>query len=340
MESQFLSPGILEAVKNLLDPKEQETYLKDGDYSTLARAQLYISRLYRQAPAAKPLQSSYDLSQLHIRCCKLFDPSPMAKRLLFYPQALIEASFGARYFTERKDLVSYLMVQTTGGEGLLYYAGQQHCLKTGDVFFIDCTKPHRYQTAADHWSYRLIHFYGDSMPDFFHFLEESETYVFPMRNQNSFTPLIQALFTQSRREGEISEIAMHTLLTRLVTALIAMLPPRTQPELPEKIREIKDWIHQHFAQEISLDGIAREFSVSKYHLCHEYKRCTGQTILETVIADRVSAAKKLLVYSDLSIQTIAEHTGFADASAMGRTFQKFEGLSPSAFRHQWNRRKV
>ena len=101
---------------------------------------------------------------------------------------------------------------------------------------------------------------------------------------------------------------------------------------------MKAWIHQHFAQEISLDEIAREFSVSKYHLCHEYKRCTGQTIFETVIADRISAAKKLLVYSELSVQTIAEHTGFADASAMGRTFQKSVGLSPSAFRRQWNRR--
>ncbi len=338
MESQFLSPGILEAVRNLLDPKEQETYLKDGDRSTLALAQLYISRLYRQTPAAKPLQSSYDLSQFRLLCCKLFDPSPVAKRSLLYPQALIEASFGARYFTERKDLLSYLMVQTADGEGQLCYAGQTHRLKAGDVFLIDCTKPHRYQTAADHWSYRLIHFYGDSMPDFFHFFEESETYVFSLSGHNSFTPLMQALFMQNRSGNGSSEIAMHTLLTRLVTALIAMLPPRTQPELPEKIREMKDWIHHHFAQEISLDAIAREFSVSKYHLCHEYKRSTGQTIFETVIADRISAAKKLLVYSDLSIQAIAEHTGFADASAMGRTFQKSVGLSPSAFRRQWNRR--
>ena len=336
MKSDFSGLKISEAMRSLFSETEQKKYIESGDYSALALAQLYISRLHLQGVAAPQLDSSYDLSQLSLSYLKLFFPSSVAKRSFLYLQSLIAADFGESYFTDRTGLASYLLVQTTGGKGLLRYGGREYLLTKGDVFFIDCMQHHRYQTAAaEGWAYRLIHFLGAPMSDFFRYLSKAETYVFHFEENSAFTQLFEEVFQRNKADDPGCEIDTHCLLTRLVTMLISDLPLTEGQALPSKIKEIQEWVTEHCTEPLTIDHIARRFSISKYHLCHEYKKYTGQTVFETVLQERLTAAKKLLVYSELSVRDISDYTGFSDQTSFGRAFKKAEGLTPTAFRRQW-----
>lgn len=77
-------------------------------------------------------------------------------------------------------------------------------------------------------------------------------------------------------------------------------------------------------------GICR-ISESGFHKA--FKAKTGKTPVEFRNSLRISAAKSMLHYTDLSISEIAYATGFDDPYYFSRVFAKNEGESPRAYRN-------
>ncbi|MDR2304737.1 MAG: helix-turn-helix transcriptional regulator, partial [Treponema sp.] len=75
--------------------------------------------------------------------------------------------------------------------------------------------------------------------------------------------------------------------------------------------------------------------ISKYYLCHEFKKYIGLSPNEYLITVRLNKAKGLLQSSDLRISEISEITGFASLNHFFYTFKKHEKMSPSEYRKQW-----
>ena len=48
-----------------------------------------------------------------------------------------------------------------------------------------------------------------------------------------------------------------------------------------KIVEILDYINTHLHEQITLDSLEERFYVSKYHLCHLFRKNTGVTVGNT-----------------------------------------------------------
>jgi AraC-like DNA-binding protein len=86
-------------------------------------------------------------------------------------------------------------------------------------------------------------------------------------------------------------------------------------------------------EEISLAGVAGKLGMSRRtlirHLLREHT--SFQSILDEV---RSSRARHLLARGDASITEIAFALGFGDASVFTRSFRRWTGSSPSAWRSQ------
>jgi AraC-like DNA-binding protein len=76
--------------------------------------------------------------------------------------------------------------------------------------------------------------------------------------------------------------------------------------------------------------------MSKYYMSREFKRCTGKTLFDFITDARIDTAKKLLRYTDLPVSIITDYAGFMDQSNFSRLFRLIEGVSPVAYRKQWN----
>ena len=70
-------------------------------------------------------------------------------------------------------------------------------------------------------------------------------------------------------------------------------------------------------------------------LSREYKKNYGVTILNDLVAIRISHAKSLLRFSDTSIEQIALSCGFQDAGYFIKVFRNAEGMTPLVYRKKW-----
>ena len=100
----------------------------------------------------------------------------------------------------------------------------------------------------------------------------------------------------------------------------------------ENISAILKYLGDHFRSRLTLEDISEATHISKYYICHSFKKHLSMTVFEYILAKRISYAKKLLVYSDLSISRISIESGFSDFAYFSKVFKKSEGLRPKDYR--------
>lgn len=101
---------------------------------------------------------------------------------------------------------------------------------------------------------------------------------------------------------------------------------------PPLIGRAKEFIAQHYGEDISSRQLARELHVSRYYFCKQFKKSTGFTFTEYVARVRVERVKELLLNRNLRVSEIAFQTGFQSLTHFNRTFSKLVGQSPTEYR--------
>ena len=110
---------------------------------------------------------------------------------------------------------------------------------------------------------------------------------------------------------------------------------RYDSALKNKLTSVHNYINDHFSEEMSLEMLSARFYISKFYLTREYKRIYGMTIFQHIITARINYGKKLLRFSDKSIEDIAHLCGFNDQSYFARQFKKSENITCFAYRKMW-----
>jgi AraC family transcriptional regulator len=101
-----------------------------------------------------------------------------------------------------------------------------------------------------------------------------------------------------------------------------------------KLRQITDWMAEHFAEEINLDQLAAQAGLSKFHFHRLFKSATGISPSRYHVNLRMDAARRLLRESKDSIVTVALDVGYTNPSHFAQLFRRETGLSPSDYRRQ------
>lgn len=92
------------------------------------------------------------------------------------------------------------------------------------------------------------------------------------------------------------------------------------------------YINAHFTEKLTLEILAKETGVNKYHLCHEFKRVTSHTIFSYINICRCENAAGILATKDSTIQDACYLSGFDSPAYFAKTFKKHYGVSPSAYK--------
>lgn len=92
------------------------------------------------------------------------------------------------------------------------------------------------------------------------------------------------------------------------------------------------YMREHLAGRCRIRDIAKHVGMSDSGLSHAYKRVAGNTPMQVLRAFRIEAARTLVLRDQLSLEQIAEQTGFADAFHLSRTFKQVTGQTPRAYR--------
>jgi AraC-like DNA-binding protein len=100
----------------------------------------------------------------------------------------------------------------------------------------------------------------------------------------------------------------------------------------ERIHSVQDYIYNHYAENITLSGLAQHEYLSTYYLSHYIRQATGLSFQQWLSSVRSEFAEKLLVSTNKTISEIALEVGFASTKYLISHFKKWYGCTPSKYR--------
>lgn len=98
------------------------------------------------------------------------------------------------------------------------------------------------------------------------------------------------------------------------------------------ITDMVSYIQCNFMNcDFSIQNMADHFGMTLTNLSQYFKNQTEQTIIDYTTILRMNKAKELLISSDLNLNEISMHVGYANSSSFIRRFKQVTGLTPGQY---------
>lgn len=93
-------------------------------------------------------------------------------------------------------------------------------------------------------------------------------------------------------------------------------------------------IHQNYSRDLSLRKMANVLEMNYTYFSELFSKVTGRSFTQYLNEVRLSAAKRLLANTNLSISDIAYQVGYNSEQYFSRQFKKLYEISPSRYRKE------
>ncbi len=145
---------------------------------------------------------------------------------------------------------------------------------------------------------------------------------------NQFNEVCKA-FLELKPEDFKSVAYLRSEVMRLCVTLCEFSTKRApSPEENNYVKEAIYYIRQHLAEPISLEQLSLNVGVSKFHLARQFKKYTGDSIIQTINRMRCAEAQRMLEQG-MSVSAVADACGFTNRSYFSKTFRSIMGKLPS-----------
>jgi AraC family transcriptional regulator, transcriptional activator of pobA len=241
----------------------------------------------------------------------------------------------------------YLVMLFTKGTGSHTIDFKKYPVSIGSVFFMSPSQVHSWQLTEDTDGYVL--FFNSS----FYLMDALSKQLFNLpflrpQNKISYAQLnkgdqkkIENVFESMTMEAETESKFKNTILRSYLDVLLFKLADMINSEGEEKTKhvsivpELERLIDKHFTEHQTLSFYSEKLNVSPQQLNSITKKYLNKTVAELIQARMIAEAKRLLVYSSLTVSEIGYRLNFNDNSYFNRFFKKVEKITPEQFRNQF-----
>ena len=210
-------------------------------------------------------------------CRYIHTPSSFARQNLLYIQETGRLKSRDRHISRRSHLESYLFFIVLSGRGTVTIGKNLWEIGPGDHIFLDCQEPYAHESSEDDpWTLLWVHFYGTAMSGYHaYFTRHQKASVFHPDSPSDFQSILEQILILEKNRAGNRELLENELLHRLVTQILTWqteIPVKKEDNITSKLLEIRGFLDEHFTEKISLDELANQFYISKYHMSREFKK--------------------------------------------------------------------
>lgn len=267
-------------------------------------------------------------------------------------------------YTEKERIIyDHELMYVTEGETDICYDGKMYHLKKGEVFYFrPFVKNYMIVNMQNGFKTNCIHFdwmppkpehdftaeefYMNSVtlpdhderlavllerpvyvPDDF----DAPVHITGMAYQR-LAPLFRECYYMYIRQSGASRIKLRGLFFQIIAELSAAA--EENGIIHPKIISAAEYIRMHYAQHITVTGLADMYGLSAKYFGALFKKMLGQSVNEYILRRRVEAAKELIMSTDMSMDEISEYTGFDNQFYFSKCFKETEGITPTGYRRR------
>lgn len=235
------------------------------------------------------------------------------------------------------------------GERYYFIKDRSYYVKKGDLVLINAYDLHKtlhignqvYERIVINFSLDYLLPFIDSITDIP--IMSCFNYSFPILSLSSkqqffIETLLSKMLYEYKGEQAGSETYNKISLIELLIWLNRIKPTQKNnylefpSSLHKKISTITSYINHHFHENLSLEQVAKQFSMNNYYLCRTFKEVTGFHFSKYINTVRIRASEDLLLNTSLSILEIAIAVGYSNSTHFGRVFKSQLGVSPLQYR--------
>jgi LacI family transcriptional regulator len=157
-------------------------------------------------------------------------------------------------------------------------------------------------------------------------------------------PPLSTVLIPAERVGFEAAALLHRLLRgcrRPSSPLLIQPPPVIErestghrPGMDPSVAAACDYIDRHASEGVGVDQVAVAVHTGRRTLERRFRSVMGRTLGEALRRTRALPIRRLLAETTLTLEEIAERTGFHSAQHLSEFFRDLEGCSPGSFRRR------
>ncbi len=156
--------------------------------------------------------------------------------------------------------------------------------------------------------------------------------VLHVPNRAAVKKLFRQMFHSENLPTPQKELAATNAICSLVQYYFEHTNVIVREVASDRIKQVIDFIEQHYAENLTLEQLAQVAGYSTTHLSKRFHEVTGMPPIRYLSHVRIENAKHMLQYSDDPIGQIMEKCGFTDPAYFSRIIKKTLGFSPQSYR--------
>ena len=112
--------------------------------------------------------------------------------------------------------------------------------------------------------------------------------------------------------------------------------PREEDHTTLRLSQVREsidaYIRDHYAEELSMQDVARVMNYSDAYFCKLFKQCFKVNFSAYLNEYRIAKAKELLQTTRLNVREVSVACGYSDSNYFARVFKRVTGMTPTEYR--------
>ncbi|HUN22118.1 MAG TPA: AraC family transcriptional regulator [Anaerolineales bacterium] len=168
-------------------------------------------------------------------------------------------------------------------------------------------------------------------------MESTPFWVVPEPQQPILSALFDGMLQRSKQtDGDSTLLAgyLYVLLLEISRLYAQQIPNNPSSPAQTLVSHFRHLLETHYKERWQIGDYANALAITPNHLVKTIRQTTGQTPGQMAQERLFLEARRLLAYSNSSIQILAQELGFSSPAQFGQWFKKVYGAAPSQFRQQ------